>query len=147
MGALTKAQMADRLFEELGLNKREAKEIVEMFFEEVRGALERNEQSRKDDEWCNNGRADRGVPSGASFARSSVHVVERRWGSCLCRDCLLAKLIELLHEISPVAEMCSMGVASSVSSWLRSDAYAARKVEETDPRVIPITLAMSASRR
>ena len=44
MGALTKAQMADRLFEELGLNKREAKEIVELFFEEVREALERNEQ-------------------------------------------------------------------------------------------------------
>lgn len=42
--ALTKAAMADRLFEELGLNKREAKEIVEHFFEEVRGALERNEQ-------------------------------------------------------------------------------------------------------
>lgn len=44
MGALTKAQMADRLFEELGLNKREAKEIVEMFFDEVRASLERNEQ-------------------------------------------------------------------------------------------------------
>ena len=44
MSALTKAQMADRLFEELGLNKREAKEIVERFFEEVRSALERNEQ-------------------------------------------------------------------------------------------------------
>lgn len=44
MSALTKAQMADRLFEELGLNKREAKEIVELFFEEVREALERNEQ-------------------------------------------------------------------------------------------------------
>ncbi|MFW6093827.1 MAG: integration host factor subunit alpha [Pseudomonadota bacterium] len=44
MGALTKAQMADRLFEELGLNKREAKEIVEMFFDEIRNALERNEQ-------------------------------------------------------------------------------------------------------
>lgn len=44
MGALTKAQMADRLFEELGLNKREAKEIVEMFFDEVRNSLERNEQ-------------------------------------------------------------------------------------------------------
>ena len=44
MGALTKAQMADRLFEELGLNKREAKEIVEMFFDEVRFSLERNEQ-------------------------------------------------------------------------------------------------------
>jgi integration host factor subunit alpha len=44
MSALTKAQIADRLFEELGLNKREAKEIVELFFEEVRAALERNEQ-------------------------------------------------------------------------------------------------------
>lgn len=44
MGALTKAQMADRLFDELGLNKREAKEIVEMFFNEVRNSLERNEQ-------------------------------------------------------------------------------------------------------
>ena len=44
MSALTKSQMADRLFEELGLNKREAKEIVELFFEEVRAALERNEQ-------------------------------------------------------------------------------------------------------
>lgn len=44
MGALTKAQMADRLFEELGLNKREAKEVVEMFFNEIRNSLERNEQ-------------------------------------------------------------------------------------------------------
>ncbi len=42
--ALTKADMAERLFEELGLNKREAKEIVEMFFEEVRGALENGKQ-------------------------------------------------------------------------------------------------------
>ena len=39
--ALTKADMADLLFEELGLNKREAKELVEMFFEEVRAALEK----------------------------------------------------------------------------------------------------------
>ncbi|MEN8168153.1 MAG: integration host factor subunit alpha [Pseudomonadota bacterium] len=38
--ALTKADMAARLFEELGLNKREAKEMVEMFFEEVRLSLE-----------------------------------------------------------------------------------------------------------
>ncbi|MGD8743196.1 MAG: integration host factor subunit alpha [Granulosicoccaceae bacterium] len=42
--ALTKADMAERLFEELGLNKREAKEIVEFFFEEIRGALEHGEQ-------------------------------------------------------------------------------------------------------
>jgi integration host factor subunit alpha len=38
--ALTKADMAERLFEEVGLNKREAKELVESFFEEIRSALE-----------------------------------------------------------------------------------------------------------
>lgn len=38
--ALTKADMAERLFEEVGLNKREAKELVESFFEEIRQALE-----------------------------------------------------------------------------------------------------------
>ena len=44
MGSLTKADMAERLYEELGLNKREAKEIVEMFFEEIRVALEAGNQ-------------------------------------------------------------------------------------------------------
>ena len=43
-GALTKAEMAERLFDEMGLNKREAKELVEQFFEEVRQSLESNEQ-------------------------------------------------------------------------------------------------------
>ncbi len=42
--ALTKAEMAEYLFEELGLNKREAKDMVEMFFEQVRKALEEGEQ-------------------------------------------------------------------------------------------------------
>ena len=42
--ALTKAEIAERLYEELGLNKREAKELVEMFFEEIRGALENGRQ-------------------------------------------------------------------------------------------------------
>ena len=42
--ALTKANMAENLFEELGLNKREAKELVEAFFEEVRLALEEGEE-------------------------------------------------------------------------------------------------------
>jgi integration host factor subunit alpha len=41
--ALTKASMAEMLFDELGLNKREAKEFVEQFFEEVRLALEKGE--------------------------------------------------------------------------------------------------------
>jgi len=43
-GALTKAEMAERLYDELGLNKREAKELVEQFFEEIRLSLESNEQ-------------------------------------------------------------------------------------------------------
>ncbi|SEP98169.1 integration host factor subunit alpha [Ectothiorhodospira magna] len=42
--ALTKAEMAERLHEELGLNKREAKDFVEAFFEEIRSALESGEQ-------------------------------------------------------------------------------------------------------
>lgn len=42
--SLTKAEMAERLYDELGLNKREAKELVEAFFEEVRGALEIGDQ-------------------------------------------------------------------------------------------------------
>ena len=37
---LTKADLADFLFEQVGLNKREAKDMVEAFFEEVRNALE-----------------------------------------------------------------------------------------------------------
>ncbi len=42
--ALTKANMAERLFEEVGLYKREAKEFVEAFFEIIRGSLEKGEQ-------------------------------------------------------------------------------------------------------
>ena len=43
MGALTKADLAEMLFEELGLNKREAKEVVEMFYSEISEALENND--------------------------------------------------------------------------------------------------------
>ncbi len=42
--ALTKADMAEQLFDELGINKREAKELVELFFEEIRAALQRGDQ-------------------------------------------------------------------------------------------------------
>jgi len=42
--ALTKADMAEALFNELGLNKREARELVDMFFEELRTALANGEQ-------------------------------------------------------------------------------------------------------
>jgi integration host factor subunit alpha len=41
--ALTKAQLADLLFEQIGLNKRESKDMVETFFQEIRDALERGD--------------------------------------------------------------------------------------------------------
>ena len=44
MGALTKADLAEQLFDQLGLNKREAKEVVELFFEEISRSLEDNVQ-------------------------------------------------------------------------------------------------------
>ena len=42
--ALTKADIAEMLFEELGLNKREAKELVDCFFEEIRDSLANGNQ-------------------------------------------------------------------------------------------------------
>ncbi len=42
--ALTKADMAESLFNELGLNKREARELVDMYFEELRASLAVGEQ-------------------------------------------------------------------------------------------------------
>ncbi len=40
---LTKAELAELLFEQVGLNKREAKDMVDTFFGEIRDALERGE--------------------------------------------------------------------------------------------------------
>jgi len=40
MTALTKAGMAEFLYFEVGLNKREAKELVEHLFEDIRASLE-----------------------------------------------------------------------------------------------------------
>ena len=41
--ALTKADFAGHLFDELGLNKREAKDMVELFFEEIKRTLEQGQ--------------------------------------------------------------------------------------------------------
>lgn len=41
--AVTKADLAETLYQELGLNKREAKEFVELFFETLRHALEQGD--------------------------------------------------------------------------------------------------------
>ncbi|KFZ29857.1 MULTISPECIES: integration host factor subunit alpha [Pseudidiomarina] len=42
--ALTKAEMAEHLFEKFGINKRDAKDLVENFFEEIRRTLEQGEE-------------------------------------------------------------------------------------------------------
>lgn len=43
MPTLTKADLAELLFDKVGLNKREAKDIVESFFDEIRIALEKGD--------------------------------------------------------------------------------------------------------
>jgi len=42
--ALTKAEVAEHLSEKVGLSKRDAKDMVELFFEEIRETLESGEQ-------------------------------------------------------------------------------------------------------
>ena len=42
--ALTKAEMAERLYEDVGQNKRETKEFVDAFFDALREALEQGRQ-------------------------------------------------------------------------------------------------------
>lgn len=42
--ALTKAEIAEHLSEKVGLSKKDAKDMVELFFEEIRSALESGEQ-------------------------------------------------------------------------------------------------------
>lgn len=41
--ALTKADLTEALFDQLGFNKRESKEFVDSFFEEIRACLEQGE--------------------------------------------------------------------------------------------------------
>ena len=43
---VTKAELAELLFAQVGLNKREAKEMVEMFFEEISKTLQNGESVR-----------------------------------------------------------------------------------------------------
>lgn len=42
--ALAKVDLAEVLYQQLGFNKREAKEFVDTFFEEIRASLESGEQ-------------------------------------------------------------------------------------------------------
>jgi len=42
--ALTKAELADNLYEKLEITKKEAKDLIEQYFEEIRSTLESSEQ-------------------------------------------------------------------------------------------------------
>ena len=86
--ALTKAEMAERLFENVGLNKREAKEFVDAFFEVVREALERGEQVKLSgfgnfDLRRKNQRPGRNPKTGAEIPISARRVVTFRPGQKL----------------------------------------------------------------
>ena len=86
--ALTKADIAERLFEELGLNKREAKEIVELFFDEIKKSLESGEQVKisgfgKFELRDKNGRPGRNPKTGEEIPITPRRVVTFRTGQKL----------------------------------------------------------------
>ncbi|MFM8342133.1 MAG: integration host factor subunit alpha [Methylomonas sp.] len=88
MMALTKADIAERLFEELGLNKREAKEIVELFFDEIKKSLENGEQVKisgfgKFELRDKNGRPGRNPKTGEEIPITPRRVVTFRTGQKL----------------------------------------------------------------
>jgi len=86
--ALTKADIAEKLFEDLGLNKREAKEIVELFFEEIKHSLESGEQVKisgfgKFELRDKNGRPGRNPKTGEEIPITPRRVVTFRTGQKL----------------------------------------------------------------
>jgi integration host factor subunit alpha len=80
--ALTKADFAEKLFEELGLNKREAKDIVELFFEEIKGSLEHGEQVKLSG-FGKNSRPGRNPKTGEEIPITARRVVTFRSGQKL----------------------------------------------------------------
>ena len=86
--ALTKADIAEKLFEDLGLNKREAKEIVELFFEEIKTSLQTGEQVKisgfgKFELRDKNGRPGRNPKTGEEIPITPRRVVTFRTGQKL----------------------------------------------------------------
>ncbi len=86
--ALTKADMAEMLFTKLGINKKVAKEMVELFFEEIRESLEDGEQVKLSgfgnfDLRVKNERPGRNPKTGEDIPISSRRVVTFRPGQKL----------------------------------------------------------------
>ena len=83
--ALTKAEIAEALFDQLGLNKREARELVDLFFEELRMALAQGEQVKLSgfDLRSKNQRPGRNPKTGEEIPISARRVVTFRPGQKL----------------------------------------------------------------
>lgn len=86
--ALTKADMAEMLFTKLGINKKVAKDMVELFFEEIRESLEEGEQVKLSgfgnfDLRVKNERPGRNPKTGEDIPISSRRVVTFRPGQKL----------------------------------------------------------------
>jgi integration host factor subunit alpha len=86
--ALTKAEIAEALFDQLGLNKREARELVDLFFEELRMALANGEQGKLSgfgnfDLRSKNQRPGRNTKTGEEIPISARRVVTFRPGQKL----------------------------------------------------------------
>ncbi len=86
--ALTKADMAKSLFNELGLNKREARELVDLYFQELEASLAVGEQVKlagfgKFDLQDKNERPGRNPRTGEEIPISARRVVKFRPGQKL----------------------------------------------------------------
>ena len=84
--ALTKADMAESLFNELGLNKREARELVDLYFEELRASLAVGEQVKLSGFGNFDGRNIVGIISTGRYSEGEhAFVLYWDWVLC-CRD-------------------------------------------------------------
>ncbi|HHW4668539.1 MAG TPA: integration host factor subunit alpha [Xylella fastidiosa subsp. multiplex] len=86
--ALTKAEMVEHLFDEVGLNKREAKEFVDAFFDLLRDALEQGKEIKLSgfgnfELRCKNQRPGRNPKTGEEIPISARTVVTFRSGQKL----------------------------------------------------------------
>lgn len=86
--ALTKAEMVERLFDEVGLNKREAKEFVDAFFDLLRDALQQGKEIKLSgfgnfELRCKNQRPGRNPKTGEEIPISARTVVTFRSGQKL----------------------------------------------------------------
>lgn len=122
MTALTKSEMAERLFEELGLNKREAKEIVELFFEEIRASLEANEQVKLSgfgnfDLRDKSQRPGRNPKTGEEIPISARRVVTFRPGQ------KLKARVEAYGDAQQAADLASREDSAGMESSTRPDSF------------------------